>query len=267
MGNFFSTSNLLGIVFVGVGIILMVVIAPLVGNAGEQIYASLRAHCERNGERFTQIVQSPSDQAGLTEVATYNLIADGTGCQTESVGTQTFDSTADVKARTPQSNQANLSITMGSAGTVLAKGTDVPNGKWVAAPTIGRTLQGANDVLVALLTPAVLFAILAGMGITAWQNASGNSSEGMMAKFGQQLGGVLGVYVLGIVAPTIIANAGNWFTLTQQQASAGLLRPVYGIVFDLIPMLLIFAMIALAAMPAWGQYARRGLDRVRSRYM
>ena len=268
MSKFFDTGKLLGIVFVAVGIILAVVIAPLVGNAGEQIYSSLRAHGTVNGERFVQIVLVPGDNSGGVDGANIEFIpvtADGTGCATSQVGTQTFASSAAVRARTPQSSTANLTLAQ-TAGTVLAKDTDIPGCTWSQRPQIGRTLQGANDVLISLLTPAVVFAVLAGIGINAFMRARGNSSEGMMSAFGQQLGGVLGVYVLGIVAPTIISNAGSWFASTQQLASAGLLRPIYGIVFDLVPMLVIFAMLALAAMPAWGGLARAGVGRLRERY-
>ena len=162
--------------------------------------------------------------------------------------------------RTPQSNTNNANFTA-SSGVITFTGSQVK-----VQPAIGRTLQGANDVLISLLTPAVVFAVLAGIGVNTFMRARGNSSEGMMSAFGQQLGGVLGVYVLGIVAPTIITNAGTWFASTQQLASAGLLRPIYGIVFDLVPMLVIFAMLALAAMPAWGGLARSGISRLRDRY-
>ena len=66
MSKFFDTGKLLGIVFVAVGIILAVVIAPLVGNAGEQIYASLRYHCEYQGEKFTQLVDASKNPPTFT---------------------------------------------------------------------------------------------------------------------------------------------------------------------------------------------------------
>lgn len=72
MGNFFNSGSVLGIVFLAVGLVLMLVIAPLVSNAGEQIYATLRPHCERNGERFTQVVIIPGDVVGsLASASTF----------------------------------------------------------------------------------------------------------------------------------------------------------------------------------------------------
>ena len=290
----FDMSKILNYVFIGVGLILAVIISPLVSNAGENMYSSVRAHCNLNGDRFVDVLNigggdnPKSQRVPLTGGTAVNGIKP---CETStSVGnlynsgtTQTDPNGETLSApgssgnfyahlRTPQSDADNLYLSVtGAANASWAKKALTAtsgggSGVWHDRPVIGRSLEGAHDIVVAILTPAVAISIIGGMGVSVWMNMSGQSSQSMMARFGSQLAAVIGVVIVGVISPLIINFAGDWAVSVQQLTSAQLLAPVYGVLFDMIPLMLAFVMVALASLPAWGGIAGRGARMLQERY-
>lgn len=284
----FDMSKILNYVFIGVGLILAVIISPLVSNAGESMYSSIRDHCNLNGNRFVDVLNIPgsgsnptirvalkggSPSGGSTPCATadstpalYNTGDDSTTSDPNG-GTATAPNsgkTPYAHLRSPQSDTNDITI---QASATNWQGLDLnPKGVWHPRPVIGRSLEGAHNIVVAILTPAVAISIIGGMGVSVWMNMSGMSSQSMMSRFGQQLSAVIGVVIVGVISPLIINFAGDWAVSVQQLTSAQLLAPVYGILFDLIPLMLAFVMVALAALPAWGGIAGRGARMLQERY-
>ena len=281
----FDMSKILNYVFIGVGLILAVIISPLVSGAGENMYASVRAHCNLNGDRFLDLLNiSGGDSPTTVRVQLTGGTAVGgvapciaavpspdtlyeASSGTANADSRTASSAAGdtANARTPQSDTNNVVLT--STGTTWKGATLTPSGsEWHPRPVIGRSLEGAHDIVVAILTPAVAISIIGGMGVSVWMNMSGQSSQSMMARFGQQLAAVIGVVIVGVISPLIINFAGDWAVSVQQLTSAQLLAPVYGVLFDMIPLMLAFVMVALASLPAWGGIAGRGVSALQQRY-
>ena len=282
----FDMSKILNYVFIGVGLILAVIISPLVSGAGENMYASVRAHCNLNGDRFLDVLNisggdtpttvriplkggsgTPSRCVVSGDIASvYEANATGTGNSASPTLLAGVTSGDKLNVRTPQSDTNNVVITS-SANTKWDGAALTPNlSEWHPRPVIGRSLEGAHDIVVAILTPAVAISIIGGMGVSVWMNMSGQSSQSMMARFGQQLAAVIGVVIVGVISPLIINFAGDWAVSVQQLTSAQLLAPVYGVLFDMIPLMLAFVMVALASLPAWGGIAGRGARMLQERY-
>ena len=282
----FDMSKILNYVFIGVGLILATIISPLVSGAGESMYASVRAHCTLNGDRFVDLLNISGDgtntlriplaagtpvgglvpcQTATTGVPT-NLYQQASGLVNEDTAKAAANSVT-VNLRTPQSDVNNVTIATANSSPVYTGLALVPGGsEYHPRPVIGRSLEGAHNIVVAILTPAVAISIIAGMGVSAWMNMSGMSSQSMMSRFGQQLSAVIGVVIIGVISPLIINFTGDWATSVQQLTSAQLLAPVYGILFDLVPLMLAFVMVAMAALPAWGGIAARGAQMLQERY-
>ena len=294
----FDMSKILNYVFIGVGLILAVIISPLVSNAGENMYSSVRDHCNLNGSRFIDVLNFSSAEppllirvpltggnavngvkpciASATVTTLYNSGENQSGNNgttpgqtAASGGSKTFYA----QVRNPQSDSNNLrlskegdSAAQNWNGASLVANAAGGNGEWQDRPTIGRSLSGAHDIVVAILTPAVAISIIGGMGVSVWMNMSGQSSQSMMARFASQLAAVIGVVVVGVISPLIINFTGDWATSVQQLTSAQLLAPVYGVLFDLVPLMLAFVMVAMASLPAWGGIAGRGMSALQQRY-